>query len=84
MATSKAKTKTQSSQEKIEDAYHLAEEAASDTVDSLKIQAKEKLGESSEKIKEVTNQTESMIKERPLLSVGCAFLAGWAVSKLIK
>ena len=82
MPTSKAKT--QSPQDKIEDAYHLAEEATSDAVDSLKSQAQEKLGEGSEKVKEVTNKTEVIIRERPLLSVGCAFLAGWAVSKLIK
>ncbi|WP_435235838.1 hypothetical protein ACR30L_19195 [Psychromonas sp. PT13] len=82
MATSKAKT--QSSQEKMEDAYQLAGEAASETVDSLKMQAKEKLGEGTDKVKKVTSQTESIIKERPLLSVGCAFIAGWAVSKLLK
>jgi ElaB/YqjD/DUF883 family membrane-anchored ribosome-binding protein len=82
MPTSKAKT--QSPQDKIEDAYHLAEEATSDAVDSLKSQAQEKLGEGSKKVKEVTSQTETMIRDRPLLSVGCAFLAGWAVSKLIK
>jgi len=82
MATAKAKN--QDTKEKFEDAYQLAEEATSDAVNSLKGQAKESLNEGSEKIKSVTSQAENMIKERPLLSVGCAFLAGWAISKLIK
>jgi len=79
-----AKTKTQTPQEKMEEAYHLAGEATSDTVDALKNKAKDSVGEGSDKVKVVTGQAESLIKERPLLSVGCAFLAGWAVSKLIK
>ncbi|MEL0657738.1 MULTISPECIES: hypothetical protein [Psychromonas] len=82
MATPKAKT--QESQQKIEEAYHLAEEATSEAVHSLKNKAQESLSEGSEKVKSVTNQAENIIKERPLLSIGCAFLAGWAVSKLIK
>ncbi|QDE30064.1 hypothetical protein [Shewanella polaris] len=82
MATTKAKT--QDPKQKIEDACHLAEEATSEAVNSLKDKTKESLNEGSEKIKSVTNQTESIIKEHPLLSVGCAFLAGWAISKLIK
>ncbi|WP_160064400.1 hypothetical protein [Psychromonas sp. L1A2] len=82
MATPKAKT--QESQQKIEEAYHLAEEATSEAVHSLKNKAQESLSEGSEKVKSVTSQAENIIKERPLLSIGCAFLAGWAVSKLIK
>lgn len=82
MATPKAKN--QESQQKIEEAYHLAEEATSEAVHSLKNKAQESLSEGSEKVKSVTNQAENIIKERPLLSIGCAFLAGWAVSKLIK
>jgi len=82
MATPKAKT--QESQQKMEEAYHLAEEATSEAVHSLKNKAQESLNEGSEKVKSVTNQAENIIKERPLLSIGCAFLAGWAVSKLIK
>jgi ElaB/YqjD/DUF883 family membrane-anchored ribosome-binding protein len=38
----------------------------------------------SETVKNKAEQAENMIKERPLLSVGCAFVAGWAISKLIK
>tara|TARA_R110001583_G_scaffold4077_4_gene24353 strand:+ start:425 stop:673 length:249 start_codon:yes stop_codon:yes gene_type:complete len=82
MAT--VKTKNQDPKEKFGDAYHLAEEATSEAMNSLKDQAKESLNESSEKIKSVASQAENMIKERPLLSIGCAFLAGWAISKLIK
>lgn len=93
MATPKAKT--QESQEKIEEAYHLAGEATSEAVNSLKTKAQESLSEGSDKVKLAmnegsdkvklaTSQAENIIKERPLLSIGCAFLAGWAVSKLIK
>lgn len=82
MAT--AKTKTTDPQQKIEDAYHLAEEATSEAVSSLKSQAKESLSEGTEKVKSATHQAENIIKEHPLLSVGCAFLAGWAISKIIK
>ena len=79
-----SKTKTQKPQEKMEDAYHLAEEAASETVNTIKNKAKDSLDEGSDKIKIATDQAESIIKERPLLSIGCAFVAGWAISKLIK
>lgn len=82
MATTKEKT--EEAQSKAQDAYHLAEEAASEAVNSLKNKAQESLNDGSEKVKLVTSQAENMIKERPLLSIGCAFLAGWAVSKLIK
>ena len=54
MATPKAKT--QESQQKIEEAYHLAEEATSEAVHSLKNKAQESLSEGSEKVKSVTNQ----------------------------
>jgi len=82
MATTKAKN--QDPQQKIEDAYHLAEEATSEAVNSLKDKAKDSFGEGSQKVKSATAQTENIIKEHPLLSVGCAFLAGWAISKFIK
>ncbi|MDN2664891.1 hypothetical protein [Psychromonas sp. 14N.309.X.WAT.B.A12] len=84
MATTTTKAKTQETQNKVEDAYHSAEEAATEAVHSLKNKAQESLAEGSEKIKTTTAQVENVIKERPLLSVGCAFLAGWAISKLIK
>jgi len=82
MAT--VKTKTQDPKEKFGDAYHLAGEATSEAMNSLKDQAKESLNESSEKIKSMASESSEKIKSVPLLSVGCAFLAGWAISKLIK
>lgn len=50
----------------------------------MKEHAKEKLEVGAENIQQATKSAENVIKERPLLSIGCAFLAGWAVSKLIK
>lgn len=79
-----AKTKTQEAQNKTEEAYHLAEEAVLEGVDTLKKQAKSSLEDGSEQIKSVSLKAENVIKERPLLSIGCAFLAGWAISKLLK
>ena len=81
---STTKEKTQEAQSKAQDAYHLAEEAASEAVSSLKNKANESLNDGTEKVKAVKTQAELLVMERPLLSIGCAFLAGWAVSKLIK
>jgi ElaB/YqjD/DUF883 family membrane-anchored ribosome-binding protein len=82
MATAKKTTETP--QEQLEEAYHLAGQATSDAVGAVKEQAKEKLEAGGESIQQATQSAENMIKKRPLLSIGCAFLAGWAVSKLIK
>lgn len=82
MPTSRAKT--QKPQEKMEEAYHLAEEATSETVNNIKSKAQDSLEEGSDKIKSATDQAENLIKERPLVSIGCAFLAGWAISKILK
>ncbi|TNY79171.1 hypothetical protein CGK63_02900 [Vibrio parahaemolyticus] len=71
-------------QEQFEEAYHLAEQATSEAVGAMKEHAKEKLEVGAENIQQATKSAENVIKERPLLSIGCAFLAGWAVSKLIK
>ncbi|QLE28787.1 hypothetical protein FDP11_25780 [Vibrio parahaemolyticus] len=70
--------------EQFEEAYHLAEQATSEAVGAMKEHAKEKLEVGAENIQQATKSAENVIKERPLLSIGCAFLAGWAVSKLIK
>ncbi|HCH00510.1 MAG TPA: hypothetical protein DEV85_01285 [Vibrio sp.] len=69
--------KTQTPKEKIE-------AATAEAIDSVKDQVEESLNEGSEKIKNKASQAENIIKEHPLLSVGCAFLAGWAISKIIK
>ncbi|PFG45609.1 hypothetical protein ATG66_3905 [Vibrio sp. ES.051] len=71
-------------QEQLEEAYHLAEQATTEAVSAVKGQAQEKLDVGAEQVQKATQSAENVIKERPLLSIGCAFLAGWAVSKLIK
>ncbi|ENL1285100.1 hypothetical protein AB4T36_001158 [Vibrio parahaemolyticus] len=71
-------------QEQFEEAYHLAGQATSEAVGAMKEHAKEKLEVGAENIQQATKSAENVIKERPLLSIGCAFLAGWAISKLIK
>ncbi|WP_226421435.1 hypothetical protein [Vibrio sp. E14] len=82
MATTKESTVKP--QEQLEEAYHLAEQATTEAVGAMKDQAKEKFDVGAEHVQQATKSAENAIKERPLLSIGCAFLAGWAVSKLIK
>lgn len=72
------------SQEKFQEAYHLAEEATSDVVGAIKQQAQERANLGADEVKVNAKKVETMIKERPLMAIGCAFVAGLAVSKLIK
>lgn len=69
---------------KLKDAYNLAGEAASDYLDGAKGHAKVKIDEGKEKAQELTQKAEAYIKEKPLVSIGAAFVAGWAISKLLK
>ncbi|QXO16596.1 MULTISPECIES: hypothetical protein [Vibrio] len=71
-------------QEKIEDAYHKTEEATLEAVGQIKEKVMEEIEAGQESLRSATDQAGNFVKERPLLSVGCAFLAGWAISKLIK
>ncbi len=84
MATSTAKKEALEGKEKFSEAYHLAGEAAADLVSGIKDHAKVTLEENKDRAIDMSEKAESLIKERPLLSVGCAFLAGWAVSKILK
>lgn len=87
MATAKNPSSTSNSntnQDKFKQAYTLAGEAASDMVDSVKDRAQNQYDVNKQRASDVADKAENVIKERPLLSVGCAFLAGWAVSKLLK
>lgn len=96
MATAKAPNSgTHSSREKLNKAYHLAGEAAHDTADQVKARAratadnvKARTQESMEKGKQrahdVAERAENSIKAHPLVSVGCAFAAGWLIAKILK
>lgn len=46
--------------------------------------ARVKLREGKEKVLEAGQKVENTIVERPLISIGVAFAAGWLVSRLIK
>jgi ElaB/YqjD/DUF883 family membrane-anchored ribosome-binding protein len=46
--------------------------------------AKLKMNESRDKLTAASHRAESTIAEKPLLYVGCAFAAGWLVSRLMK
>lgn len=71
-------------QEKLSEAYKLAGEAASDIVGGIKSQAKTKISDNKDKAMDATKVAEAFIQEKPLLSLGCAFAAGWLVSKILK
>ncbi len=79
-----ANTKKTDSKQQAEDIYEAAEEVASEAIKNVKNTVQDTLETGSKTVKNKTEQAENMIKERPLLSVGCAFIAGWAISKLIK
>ena len=95
MNTSNKKNSTLSSTEKFGQAYELASEAASELVDTAKMKAKNKVEDGKDyanqasdfattQASDATKKAENLIKERPLLSIGCAFAAGWLVSKIMK
>lgn len=84
MANTKIGGSTIEGQDKLAQAYHLAGEAASDMIGSVKQQAKTQLDVNKERANDVAGKAEALIKDRPLLSIGCAFAAGWVVSKLLK
>ncbi|MBM7074626.1 hypothetical protein JQC92_21880 [Shewanella sp. 202IG2-18] len=66
------------------DSKQQAEEIASEAIENVKNTVQDTLEVGFGTVKNKSDQAENMIKERPLLSVGCAFIAGWAISKLIK
>ncbi|WP_346838937.1 hypothetical protein [Microbulbifer sp. SAOS-129_SWC] len=82
MAT--AKDPNSSGPEKLRQAYHLAGEAAHDAADNLKARAKSSVDSNKERAENVMHKAEDSIRKHPLMSVGGAFLVGWAISKLMK
>jgi ElaB/YqjD/DUF883 family membrane-anchored ribosome-binding protein len=83
MATAKS-PQHNSGREKLQQAYHLAGEAASDTAGQLKARAKSSVQTNKKRAADIEKKMESSIKEHPILSVGCALVAGWVIAKLMK
>lgn len=75
---------TENSKEKLNEACSLVNEAASDMIEHAKEKAKDKINVNKQQIDDVSDKTERFIKEKPLLSIGCAFAAGWAIAKILK
>jgi len=73
-----------STKQQLNDAYDLAKEAASDAVDAAKHKSQAEAELAKLKATELADKAESYIKEKPLVSIGAAFVAGWAISKLLK
>lgn len=83
MATTKQAANANGS-DKLKEAYTLASEAASDMMEGVKEKAQGKYEANKVQAEEVAKKAEGFIKERPLTSIGCAFAAGWLVSKVLK
>ncbi|MFC6634682.1 hypothetical protein [Microbulbifer taiwanensis] len=81
MATAKA---LHNSQDKLKQAYHLAGEAAQETAQSLRARATSSLNTSKKRATDLEQRAEASIKAHPVLSVTCAFAAGWVIAKLLK
>jgi len=60
--------------------YHLVGSASSATSQAARV----KLREGKEKVVELGHKVEGTISEKPLVSVGLAFAAGWLVSRLTR
>ena len=90
-----AKAPHNSGREKLSQAYHLAGEAAHDTAEHVKARAREtadtvktrtrdSMEKGKQRAQDVEQRVESQIKAHPLISVGCAFAAGWLIAKILK
>ncbi|GAB2880299.1 hypothetical protein ACCI51_06990 [Microbulbifer echini] len=82
MAT--ARSPHNSSREKLQQAYNLAGEAASDAAENIRQKAKSSVQQQRQRATDVMEKAESSLRERPILAVGCAFVVGWAIAKLFK
>ncbi|WP_077406291.1 DUF883 family protein [Microbulbifer agarilyticus] len=94
MATAKAPN-SGSSHNKLHQAYNLAGEAAHETASQLKSRARETadtvktrahdgMEKGKQRAHDVAERAENQIKAHPLVSVGCAFAAGWLIAKILK
>lgn len=84
-----------SGREKLHQAYNLAGEAAHDTAahvktraretaDQVKTRTRESMEKGKQRAHDVAERAENSIKAHPLVSVGCAFAAGWLIAKILK
>ncbi|MCO1333198.1 hypothetical protein MO867_02485 [Microbulbifer sp. OS29] len=83
MATARS-PHSNSSRDKLQQAYNLAGEAASQAAGGLKDRARSSVETQRQRATNVMEKAESSLRERPILAVGCAFVVGWAIAKLFK
>lgn len=87
--------KSELGKQKIKDAGTLIGSGARDIKDAMKDSAEgmvanakstaeEKYGSGKDKAAELTAKVEESARKNPLLTIGGAFFAGWAMSKLLK
>ena len=96
MATAKSPNSgTHSTRDKLHQAYNLAGEAAHDTAENVKARAHDtaenvkartraSVEQGKQRAQDVAERAENSIKAHPLVSVGCAFAAGWLIAKILK
>lgn len=96
MATAKSPNSgTHTTRDKLHQAYNLAGEAAHDTAEQVKARAHDtaenvkartraSVEQGKQRAQDVAERAENSIKAHPLVSVGCAFAAGWLIAKILK
>lgn len=70
--------------EKLDDVREKAEEVKQEAADILKEKTQKNIACGKKAMNSATKNAECFVKEKPLLSVGCAFLAGVAIAKILK
>ena len=73
-----------SGNQKMTKAYHLAGEAATEAMDNFKKEAKTRFKAKKKEADVMASKAKSLVAERPILTIGCAFGAGWLASKIFK
>ncbi|WP_066962415.1 YqjD family protein [Microbulbifer sp. Q7] len=57
---------------------------ARETADQVKTRTQAGVEQGKQRAHDVAERAESSIKAHPLVSVGCAFAAGWLIAKILK
>ncbi len=83
-AVRKSQTEKQDIEALEEQVYNKAQEAVKETVESMKENAQLNAEAGKEALKNASGVVESTIKEKPFISLGCAFIAGLAIAKVLK
>ncbi|MBF9003298.1 MULTISPECIES: hypothetical protein [Vibrio] len=70
--------------EKIDDVRTKAEELTKEAAETIKEETKKNVESSKKALNSVSGSAENMVKDKPFVSIGCAFVAGVVLAKLLK